>query len=256
MKYFTYFRCSTESQIEKNGLQMQKDVVYKYCAEHGITISGEFHDDGISGAEEMREGMLDLLSNLESGDRVIVQNTSRLWRGDFAKVFIQRQMMKLGADVISIENPSYTIYEKDPNNYLMNTLFEALDVWDKMQISMKLSKGRRAKAKSGGKSCGIAPIGYKWSGQEIIIDEENAQIVREMFDVFEKTHNLSAVQRHCNKHGYKTSRGNDFSVASIKKIIENDFYAGTVRFGGIVSNGTHTPLVDAKRFAKIHQGVA
>lgn len=256
MKYFAYYRCSTETQMEQNGLQMQKDVVSKYCKENGITISGEFHDDGISGAEEMRDGMLDLIANLEEGDRVIVQNTSRLWRGDFAKVFVQKEMMKISADVISVEQPRYTIYEQDPNNYLMNSLFEALDVWEKMTIAAKLAKGRRARAKSGNKPCGVAALGYMWNENNIVINPETAHIVTEMFDVYAKTKNLTAVKRHCDKHGYKTSRGNEFSVPSIKKIIFNEFYCGIVKFGNITSTGDHEPLISEEKFREIHTCIA
>ena len=249
-KVYAYYRVSTETQAEKNSTEMQEDVVESYCKDHGIVIDAVFTDEGISGAmDDMddslgRQGVIELLAALEKGDLVIVQNTSRLWRSDTAKVMIRREIKKAGANLFSVEQPTYDIYKKDPNDFLINGIMELLDEYDKLSIAMKLYKGRKARANSGNKPCGAAPYGYKWQGNEIVIDYNNHLVVRDIFEKYIEFGSLAKVKDHCDGVGYRTSTGKEFSRQAIKNIIENDFYIGIVTYAGKKSQGSHEVIID------------
>lgn len=95
-----------------------------------------YEDRGISGAkvdEEglsvERDGLQNMLADLSLSNvhSVIVLNTSRLWSSDMAKVLIQREFKRNQVDVISIEQPNYSIYTHDPNDFLVNGMLELLD---------------------------------------------------------------------------------------------------------------------------------
>lgn len=253
MAIYAYYRVSTKTQAEKNGTEMQKDVIRRFCEDKGIEIKQSFEDEGISGTIENRDGLIDCMANLEPGDRILVQNTSRLWRKDTVKVFIVRELQKIGADVISIEQPNYTIYEKDPSNKFFNAIMEALDEYDRDIIAMKLAKGRRARAKSGNKPCGTAPYGYKWQGNEIVIDYNNNLVVQDVFKHYIELKSLSKLKAYCDSKGYKTSTGKDFSKQALKNIIENDFYIGIVTYAGKKTTGEHEPIVEKSVFEKSNE---
>lgn len=255
MATYAYYRVSTQTQAEKNSTEMQKDVVEKHCKENGIEISAVFEDNGISGAMDdmddtiIREGLIELLSTIQEGDTIIVQNTSRLWRSDTAKVMIRREIKKAGANLFSIEQPTYDIFKKNPNDFLINGIMELLDEYDKMSIAMKLSKGRKARANSGNKPCGTAPIGYRWKGNKIEIDYNNHLIVQDIFKMcIDCNGNLSQIMRICADKGYKTTRGKDFSVQAIKNILTNDFYIGVVTHARKKTNGEHEPIIEKSVF--------
>lgn len=252
MKNYVYYRVSTSTQAERNGIQMQQAVVESYCLKNGLEISGVFSDEGVSGTREDRDGLLDLMAVLEHGDKIIVQNTSRLWRSDTVKVFVHRELKKIGADIISVEQPNYTIYEKDPNNFLFNSIMEILDQYERMTISMKLAKGRKAKARRGGKSCGNAPIGYRWEGNQIVPDENTADMVNHIFEMAVNFNgNVSKVVRCCVENEYKTARGNNFSNVAIKKILTNDFYIGTITYAGNKTDGKHVGIINRELFDNV-----
>jgi DNA invertase Pin-like site-specific DNA recombinase len=139
---YAYMRVSTETQVQNNGTQSQKVAIMEYCKQNNIELSGVFEDLGISGTVTDRPGLLDLLNTIEKDDKILVLNTSRLWRDDNAKIIIRQQIMKSGAHVMSIEQPTYDIYTKDPNEFLINSIMELLDQYDRMAIAMKMSKGR------------------------------------------------------------------------------------------------------------------
>lgn len=253
MATYAYYRVSTQTQAEQNGIEMQIAEVEKYCKENGIKISGIFKDEGISGTRADREGLNDLLATLEKDDSVIVQNTSRLWRNDSVKVMIHHEMKKCGADIISIEQKTYSIYSKDPNDFLFNGMMELLDQYERMTISMKLAKGRKARAKSGNKPCGTAPYGYKWCGNEIVIDFNNNLIVRDIFRQYIELKSLAKLKSYCDSKEYKTSTGKDFSKQALKNIIENDFYIGVVTYAGKKTTGEHEPIVEKSVFDKANE---
>lgn len=175
-KYYGYCRVSTETQAEKGyGLEAQEKEIRKFAAGRGLELERMFLDAGISGnlkdtdedeAISKREALMEMLSLLEKGDTVIVLNTSRLWRSDMTKAIIRRELMKRGAEIVSVEQPKYNLYTKDPNDYLINAIMEALDVYERMSISLKLARGRTIKAKGGDKPAGVAPFGYQYSADK------------------------------------------------------------------------------------------
>lgn len=252
MKYYAYYRVSTQTQVEENGIGMQLDVISKYLKKNSIVLSGEFKDEGISGTELNRPGLLDLLSTLETGDKVIVQNTSRLWRNEYATAIIKKQIRDIGADVVSIEQPRYTVFETDPNEMFMNSMFELLDRYDKAQISLKLAKGRRAKANTGYKPCGNVPYGYQWIDKEIKIDQDRCNAVISIFNNYITFKSLEKLRNYCIREGYTTIHGNDFSKQALKNILTNDFYVGVLTYAGKKIDGNHPAIVDEKVFKQVN----
>ena len=197
-KYYGYCRVSTETQAEKGyGLEAQEKEIRKYAGAHGLQLERMFLDAGISGnlkdtdddeAISKREALMEMLSLLEKGDTVIVLNTSRLWRSDMTKAIIRRELMKREARIISVEQPKYDLYTKDPNDYLINAIMEALDVYERMSISLKLARGRTVKAKGGDKPAGVAPFGYQYAADKksVEINPEEAATVKMMFSEAQK----------------------------------------------------------------------
>lgn len=241
---YAYYRCSTQSQMDANGFQMQENVVTNYCKEHNIVIDDVFTDGGISGTKFDRDGIMDLLAILKKNDKIIVQNTSRLWREEFATAFIKRELRKIGAIIISVENPNYDLYAHDPGDVFMARIMEAVDEFEKMQIALKLAKGRKAKANKGNKACGIAPIGYKWNDAKIEVDAENKEMIVDIFNQYLKLRSLGKLQKYCDERNYITSHGKPFSKQSLSNILSNDFYIGVVTHAEKKVSGNHVAIID------------
>lgn len=262
-KYYGYCRVSTETQAEKGfGLAAQEQAIKKYTRENSLQLERLFMDEGISGnlkdtdddeAISKREALMELLAMLEKGDTVIVLNTSRLWRSDMTKAIIRRELMKREARIISIEQPKYDLYTKDPNDYLINAIMEALDVYERMSISLKLARGRTVKAKGGDKPAGVCPFGYQYTSDKkhVEICQEEAATVRLMFTEGQKGKSLNQIADMLNERNITTRRGKQWSAGNVQVVLRNAFYTGELQHQGKAIKGNHAPIISKVQFGKV-----
>ncbi|MDQ0494820.1 recombinase family protein [Paenibacillus brasilensis] len=258
MNVIGYVRVSTQGQAKDGySLSYQQDEIRSYCQEQGWNLLHIFTDEGISGAkidedtlEVDRIGFQDMLSALSTQtiDAVVVLNTSRLWRSDIVKVLVHREFKKHGVDVRSIEQPTYSIYKKDPSDFLINGLMELLDAYQRLEISMKLSRGRNKKAQQGGYAGGRVAFGYKAKkGQKAIeINLDEATAVQRLFELKElfPDWSLSQLAYQMNDDGFTTQQGKKFTKVQIKRILDRrPLYEGTYFYGGIEANGLHQAII-------------
>lgn len=258
IKVVGYVRVSTENQV-KNGYSLgeQKEEIKKFCNVQSYNLLEIFSDEGISGAQanedEMtvaRDGLLDMLAFIrENAVRyVVILSTNRLWRSDMVKVLIIRELKRSNVDIIAIDRPQYSIYTQNPNEVLMNGMFELLDVYERLEVALKLKRGRMQKAKGGGYAGGGIPFGYycPHGGKKLLIHEEEAKAVYRVFKLKEIIPHctLQNISDDMNEWGYTGRNGKKFNPMLVKRILDRkDFYMGQYEYGGITSVGDYEPIL-------------
>lgn len=257
-----YERVSTENQVREGfPLEEQKAEIEDFCRRNDLELLAVFTDAGVSGAkaneDEMaveREGLIEMLGFLSENhaDYVVVLNTNRLWRSDFAKVLIQKELKKNGVDVKAVDRPGYSIYSSNPNDILVNGMFELLDVYERLEVTLKLKRGRIQKAKNGGYAGGGAPYGYRSSrhGKHLEVNEKEAEAVRHLFLLkdAEPGITLQNMADIMNEEGYRGRNGKAFNSMLVKRILgRKDFYRGKYRYGTVESRGDYQPILEESR---------
>ena len=130
---------------------------------------------------------------------------------------------------------------------------EALDVYERMSISLKLARGRTIKARGGDKPAGVAPFGYQYSADKkhIEIEPEEAQAVRMIFTEGQKGLSLNQVAEYLNAREIKTRRGKSWSPGNVQVIMRNRFYIGELMHQGKPIKGNHEPIISKVQFGKV-----
>ena len=255
--YYGYIRVSTETQAEKGGgLDVQRGAIEKYAKDNGITLEKVFCDAGISGTQENRPALDELLlETIKEGDVVIVHNTSRLWRSIFAQATVMKAVMQAKANIKSIDEPSFDIYlfQKDPENFMITGMMGMLDQWERMTIARKLARGRTSKAYKGDKPAGICPYGYQYAADKksIVPNPEEVPTLRRMFSEAQKGTSLEKIANMLNDDGILTRRGCKWQKGNVHNILKNNVYTGIVHHQGQDIPGNHEPLISKVQFGKV-----
>ena len=256
-KALLYFR--TSGQIGKSnaglGYEVQKDECRKYCKKNKIEIIGEYFDDGISGDDEHLEkstALLEMMAALNGNDLVIAKDTSRLMgRGKYRQAWLTKELRKSEKQVYFIDNPDYDLYSDDPADILLNTIIEAIDVFQKMEISLKLYRARRMNViKRKQKAAGRLPWGYYWKNGRVKEDLECRPIVEDVFRRAAGGHSCKSISEWL-----KAEQEIKISPKTINNMLRNDFYIGKIKYGTAEAENSDFALINKVTFGKVQKAL-
>ena len=237
-KCYIYTRVSTAIQVDGYSLDAQKDKLRKYADFQNMTIAGEYSDEGKSGKNvDGRPEFLQMLQDIESGKDhvsfVLVFKLSRFGRNAADVLTSLQRMQDYGVNLICVEDG---IDSSKDSGKLMISVLSAVSEIERENILVQTMEGRRQKAREGKWNGGFAPYGYKLEEGQLFINEEEAEVVRIIFDKYiHTTMGSKKIADWLNAHGYfKTRRYNGkqeaFTSPFLIGIIDNPIYCGKLAY--------------------------
>lgn len=264
MEVVAYTRVSTASQVEKYGLDVQSSEIARFCETNGHTIVASFSDEGISGAmneaEDLsaRVGFVNMIFFLKENpnvQRVVVLNTSRLWRDEGAHIYITRELRKMNVEVFAVQEPTFSLYSTDPTQTLFNTILAAFDCYERQCINMRLANGRRYKAeKMRTKPAGSLPYGYVYAPdrKSVLINEEQAKVVQGIFSMRMAGRSIRDIAKYLNAHHYPAPASEAWNPSAVERTLKNDFYISVLSHRKVKYWATHKAIIDKSLWAKLY----
>lgn len=242
-----YIRVSTDGQCgeDKYGLDSQKEHIIKYCNDKGYNIIKWYKDEGESGADE-RAGFDEIVYGEISNppiESVIVGRTDRVAREVelyfYYKMLLRKKKIEL--ESVTEDFGRDGLYAKALE---MFTIFAA--EMERENIKKRTSGGRKIKASKGGYSGGRAPMGYKVVDKKLVINPEEAEIVRFIFERKFQGKTMLGTVEALNQEGFKTRNGKPFVISTVQSIWNNErTYRGEYKYGenGTWVKGEHEPIL-------------
>ena len=237
-KAYIYTRVSTAMQADNYSIEAQKNTIVGYCNYKQIQIVGEYSDAGYSGKNVAgRPAFVQMMQDIENHkdniDYVVVFKLSRFGRNTADNLQYVQFLEDYNIHLICAEDGTSSDTQ---NGKLMISLLSSLAELERENIHVQTMAGRRQKASQGGWNGGFAPYGYSLVDGKLVIQEEEAKAVREIFRIYTETDaGFNSVAKQVNELYGKNPRKNGyltrFAASFIKGIIVNPVYKGTLAFG-------------------------
>lgn len=269
-----YIRVSTDDQTELSP-DSQMVELRKYAKQNNIIILQDhvyMEDKGISGrTAKRRPAFNDMIAHAKSEehpfDCILVWKFSRFARNQEESIVYKSLLRKSNVDVISIS-------EGIPDGFigqLVERIFEWYDEYYLINLSGEVRRSMTLNAQEGAYQ-NRPPIGYDYAGKKStpIINQEQAAMVRTVFQMFLAGSTYSQIAVHMNETGFRTTRDNLWEPRTIKYMLQNPFYCGKVRWGYydrksstynkgdkvIISQGKHEPIISQEDFDAVQERIA
>lgn len=269
-----YIRVSTDDQVEYSP-DAQLRALKTWARLNGYLIDADhiYIDEGISGRRaERRPAFMAMIGAAKQKpapfEAILVHKFDRFARSREDSVVYKSLLRKeCGVKVISITES----IEDDKFSIILEAMLEAMAEYYSINLAEEVKKGMTEKARRGERQT-AAPFGYRTVNHELVIYEEEAAVVRELFARFAAGESYFALTRWLNASGFRTRRGNTFQNRSVRYMLTNPTYIGMNAWtpgrgkkrnteylmdeNTHIEKGSHEPLVDQETWDKVQARIA
>lgn len=290
-----YARISVETERKReadtigNQLQLLKD----YVSEHSdLVVCDIYSDDDISGTDFIRPEFSRMMNDLRDGkiDCIIVKDLSRLGRNYLESgEYIEMVFPFFGCRFISVTDRFDTKYQQADISVQLKNMANEMYAKD---ISRKICSTMRTIQDQGKFAGSRAPYGYRLDPSDkhhLIIDEETAPIVKELFEMLAAGNTVHCVATTMNARGIPSPgrllyergiattehfKNSKWYMQTVRRILQDEIYLGWMVSGKfrstyhstgkkgsqpvpreewIITKGTHEPVVTEGLFNKVQE---
>jgi len=223
-----YARVSTGTDEQTHSLKNQINYYSDFIQKNPQwTYVDGYIDEALSGTSVVkRESFLKMIEDakLDKYDFIVTKEISRFSRNTLDSIRYTQELLAAGVGVLFQSDNINTLM---PDSELRLTIMSSIAQDEVRKISERVKFGfKRAIEK--GVVLGSSNIwGYTKQDGKLVIDEKEAEIVRQIFMLY-ATQNMGirAICTWLKEQGHKNNKGNDFSFSTIKGILTNPKYKG------------------------------
>lgn len=256
-----YTRKSTEEGLDQefNSLDAQRDACEAFIAsqraEGWLLFPNHYDDGGVSGGTLERPALKRLLADIEEGqiDVVVVYKIDRLSRSlmDFAKLV--EAFERNGVTFVSVTQSFNTTTSM--GRLTLNVLLSFAQ-FEREVIGERIRDKFAASRKRGLWMGGAVPLGYKVVDRKLLVEPQEAPIVRRIFDRFVQVGSNVDIVRELQADGIAGRKGKPLDKAYIARVLRNRVYLGEAMHKGESNPGEHEAIIDRPLWDKVEKILA
>lgn len=233
-----YGRVSTEHEAQLsalgNQLQWYDDQV---CYHPNWNVVAKYIDEGITGTQaKKRPGFLRMIEDAKKGkfDLIVTREVCRFARNIVDTLVVTRELKNIGVEVFFIEDNIWTM---DGDGELRLSLMATLAQEESRKTSERVKAGQKISRDNGVLYGNGNILGYNRVGDTYVINEEQAETVRMIYDLYLQGYGSMKIARILTERKRKTASGLvKWSVSNIMRTIKNATYTGTKCYNKSRSN--------------------
>ena len=223
-----YARVSTDFMEQLNSLENQKKYFTEYIGDMpNWEFAGGYIDEGISGVTtKKREKFNEMIEDAMDGkfDLIVTKEVSRFARNTLDSIQYTRQLLANGVAVY-FQNDNINTLDEDSEFRL--TIMASMAQDESRKISSRVRWGHHQAIKNGVVLGNSNIFGYRKADKRLYIDEEQAPIVRELFELYATgKYSMKNLETYLYNKGVRNTKGNKLSHSTMANIIKNPKYMG------------------------------
>ncbi|MED3671418.1 recombinase family protein [Bacillus sp. FSL M7-0417] len=227
-----YLRISQEKKNENfETLENHRQLLTDYAKTQGWTWEeyGEVLSGGASDLED-RPQLQRLLNDIDKFDGILVVELSRLSRNGKISQFVKQECMDFDVPIIT----PYQVYDlaNNENDRLLFDFGSLISAHEHGTIGKRSKANKIQMARRGLHVSGGVPYGYRRNNEtkKLEIYEPEAVAVRLIFKLHSQGLGSRRIVDQLNNEGYLPQRSAAWNLPSVKRIMKNPAYKGTVVF--------------------------
>lgn len=239
-KVAIYVRVSTEEQA-KEGLSIgaQKDRCQAFCRARGWDVYKIYVDAGYSAGTVKRPAFQELLKDVESRlfNILLVYKIDRFSRRLKDLIDIFEELKENNVNFTSVTE------QIDTTTAMGEAFFQIIGVFAQLERGMVRERVEMAFERkiNAGELLNRPPLGYRFENKKLVINEDEAQIVRQIFQMWADGIHYSEISKRFN-----------IPISTLYIIIRNPTYIGKVPYRGHTFDATHKPIVSEELFNRVN----
>ena len=223
-----YARVSSDSDEQLNSLGNQiayyEDLIKKNLA---WTFVPGYIDEGLSGiSTRKRENFNRMVEDAaeDKFDLIITKEISRFARNTLDSIRYTRELLGHGVGVF-FQNDNINTLDEDSE--LRLSIMSSIAQDELRKLSSRVKFGHQQAIKSSVVLGNSRIFGYVKDGGRLVIDEAEAQMVRELFELYATdAYSMKQIEEIFWQRGYRNLKGNKISHTTMSNMISNPKYKG------------------------------
>lgn len=256
-----YCRVSSDERLDQsfNSIDAQKEAGHAFIKsqinEGWIAVADDYDDGGFSGGNMERPALRRLMADIEAGkvDIVVVYKIDRLSRSlaDFARMVETFDRCRVSFSAVTQQINSATSMGRLMLNVLLSfAQFEREVTGERIRDKIAASKAK------GMWMGGPVPLGYDVRDRMLVVNENEAALVRRIFEDFVTTGSTSLMVRTYTAEGVLSKAKKPFSKQALYKLLHNRMFRGEIVHKGQHFPGRHPAIVSQEQWDAVHAAMA
>ena len=244
-----YARYSSNNQTEQS-IEGQIRVCREFAQRNGIVIVGPYIDRATTGTNDNREQFQKMLkdSDKKSFDYVLVYKLDRFSRNKYEMAIHRKHLKDNGVKILSVmEN-----IPDSPEGILLESLLEGMNQYYSEELSRKTKRGMHETRLKGNFDGGIVNYGYSVVGNKVVLNEEEAPIVRQIFTDYANGKTVVDIAKELRARGIR-NRGKIFQDHTIYVLLRREKYTGIYRTNGVTYDNIYPRIVPQEIFDAVRR---
>lgn len=222
-----YARVSNGKDAMLHSLASQVEYYSHYIrSTPGWEYAGVYADEAKTGTKDSRENFQRMLTDCRAGriDRILTKSISRFARNTVTLLETVRELKALG---ISVYFEEQNIDTSTADGELMLSILASYAQEESLSTSENMKWRIRSNFQQG-LAWNPTLLGYRYEEGVFVIQPEEAEIVRQIYDRYLDGMGATAIAKLLNESGKVSRFGNAWGQRSIMLILQNDSYTGNL----------------------------